>query len=61
MCLPTALHEHKIRDVSCGMAHTLVLTNEGVVFAWGSGSDGQLGLGVLVGVLPVLMQRDAIR
>ena len=41
-----ALHEHKIRDVSCGMAHTLVLSDEGVVFAWGSGSDGQLGVGM---------------
>ena len=41
----TSLHDHKIRDVSCGMAHTLALSEEGVVFAWGSGSDGQLGVG----------------
>jgi X-linked retinitis pigmentosa GTPase regulator len=40
-----ALHEHKIREVSCGMAHTLVLSDEGLVFAWGAASDGQLGVG----------------
>ena len=45
-CLHTALHEHRIRDVTCGMAHTLVLSDEGVVFAWGAASDGQLDVGI---------------
>lgn len=40
-----ALQQHTIRDVSCGAAHTLALSDGGVVFAWGSGADGQLGVG----------------
>jgi alpha-tubulin suppressor-like RCC1 family protein len=31
--------------VSCGMAHTLLLTSTGEIFVWGAGSEGQLGLG----------------
>ena len=41
----TGLHAHRIRRVACGMAHTLALSDEGEVFAWGSGADGQLGVG----------------
>jgi len=40
-----ALQQHVIRDVSCGAAHTLALSEGGIVFAWGSGADGQLGVG----------------
>jgi RCC1 and BTB domain-containing protein len=29
-------------DVSCGSAHTLLLTSDGAVFAWGDGKAGQV-------------------
>lgn len=32
-------------NVSAGTAHTLALTQQGVVFAWGANMEGQLGLG----------------
>ena len=32
-------------QVACGYAHTLVLTDEGQVYAWGANSYGQLGTG----------------
>ena len=34
-----------IVKISCGEAHSLALTNEGKVYSWGFGSNGQLGLG----------------
>ena len=39
------LINNKIEKISCGEAHSLILTNEGKVFTWGFGSNGQLGLG----------------
>uniref|UniRef100_A0A061R666 Ubiquitin-protein ligase E3 A n=1 Tax=Tetraselmis sp. GSL018 TaxID=582737 RepID=A0A061R666_9CHLO len=36
-----------ISFVSCGGAHTVVITSEGRVMAWGDGSKGQLGNGEL--------------
>lgn len=36
------LHEHQVNDVSCGAAHTVAVTNQGEVFAWGAAD----GLGV---------------
>jgi len=33
-----------VKKVSAGMSHTLVVTLQGKVFAWGSNSHGQLGL-----------------
>ena len=33
--------------VSCGIAHTLVLTTSGQLLAWGCGTHGQLGYGDL--------------
>lgn len=32
-------------QVACGYAHTLVLTDEGQIYAWGANSYGQLGTG----------------
>ncbi|KAG7217667.1 hypothetical protein INR49_021356 [Caranx melampygus] len=32
-------------EVACGYAHTLALTDEGFVYAWGANSYGQLGTG----------------
>jgi len=41
---------HFIDDVSVGSEHTLALTCDGQVWAWGSNSDGQLGIGHTVAV-----------
>ena len=38
-----------IVSVAAGSAHTLALRADGAVFAWGSDSSGQLGVGVLTG------------
>lgn len=40
-----ALADHFIIDVHCGESHSVALTREGEVYAWGGGSMGQLGLG----------------
>ena len=34
-----------IKEVSYGSIHVLALTNDGYVYAWGSGGNGRLGLG----------------
>ncbi|XP_066590462.1 probable E3 ubiquitin-protein ligase HERC4 [Prorops nasuta] len=34
-----------IVQIACGFQHTLALTNNGELYAWGSNSEGQLGLG----------------
>ena len=38
-------YEENIIKISCGEAHSLALTDEGKVYSWGFGSNGQLGLG----------------
>ena len=39
--------EHKVVvQVACGDAHSLALTQDGLVFAWGYSYHGQLGLGI---------------
>ena len=46
--LPTQLaffKNHKIVQVACGGLHTIVLTQEGHLYSWGSTEGGQLGLG----------------
>jgi RCC1 and BTB domain-containing protein len=35
----------KITQVACGESHTMALTADGEVFAWGAGDGGRLGLG----------------
>ncbi|KAL3656329.1 hypothetical protein V7S43_018821 [Phytophthora oleae] len=37
--------EMRVTQVACGYYFTLVVTEDGSVFSWGEGSDGQLGLG----------------
>ncbi|TRY65653.1 hypothetical protein DNTS_009883 [Danionella cerebrum] len=39
-----SLDAQNIVAVSCGEAHTLAVNDKGQVFAWGLGSDGQLGI-----------------
>ena len=41
--LPTAM---TAGQASCGGTHTMVLTAEGRIFAWGRGSFGRLGTGL---------------
>lgn len=43
--LVTKLKGKKIVSVACGEAHTLVLTNNGVVYSFGASNCGQLGIG----------------
>ena len=38
-----------VKSLSCGKEHVLILTSNGNVFSFGSGSRGQLGLGSLEG------------
>ena len=38
----------KISSISCGLHHTLLLSTAGQVFAFGSNTHGQLGVGDLI-------------
>merc|ERR1711904_356578 len=40
-----AVQEKGIRTVACGAEHTIVLLDNGTLFAFGNGEDGQLGNG----------------
>ncbi|XP_069486625.1 probable E3 ubiquitin-protein ligase HERC6 [Ambystoma mexicanum] len=40
-----ALEAHAIARLSCGKEHSLAVCSRGRVFAWGAGSQGQLGIG----------------
>ncbi|KAH9159076.1 hypothetical protein LEN26_002534 [Aphanomyces euteiches] len=35
----------RVKDVACGLGHTIVLLVSGEVYAWGNGGNGRLGLG----------------
>lgn len=35
----------RVADISCGLGHSLFLTDTGSVFSWGNGANGRLGLG----------------
>lgn len=49
-------------QVACGYAHTLALTDEGFVYAWGANSYGQLGTGNKCNqALPTLINTDKER
>ncbi|XP_029324754.1 RCC1 and BTB domain-containing protein 1 isoform X2 [Mus caroli] len=40
-----ALHGMCVNQIVCGYAHTLALTDEGLLYAWGANTYGQLGTG----------------
>lgn len=40
--------DFKVAQISLGSYHALLLTTTGVVYAWGSSADGQLGLGTSI-------------
>lgn len=44
-CRVTNLQGVVITQIVCGYAHTMALSDEGVLFAWGANSYGQLGTG----------------
>lgn len=44
-----ALETHTINQVACGQKHTAAVSDQGLVFTWGSNSNGQLGLGKVPG------------
>eukprot|EP01125_Pyxidicula_operculata_P011631 TRINITY_DN3812_c0_g2_i2.p1 TRINITY_DN3812_c0_g2~~TRINITY_DN3812_c0_g2_i2.p1 ORF type:complete len:2464 (-),score=554.47 TRINITY_DN3812_c0_g2_i2:160-7446(-) len=46
--LVVGLAHKKVVDISCGMFHSLALTDEGQLYAWGRNKHGQLGLGTTV-------------
>lgn len=39
------IENKKIVQVACGFHHTLCLSADGELFAWGGGKEGALGLG----------------
>ena len=43
--LVSGLSKYRISQVACGWQHSMALTDEGQVFSWGYGEDGQLGHG----------------
>ncbi|KAJ3440653.1 regulator of chromosome condensation [Anaeramoeba flamelloides] len=48
------LAESRFQQVSVGSGHALALTNENILWCWGRGSEGQLGLGTKSnGIRPV--------
>uniref|UniRef100_G1PBC4 RCC1 and BTB domain containing protein 2 n=1 Tax=Myotis lucifugus TaxID=59463 RepID=G1PBC4_MYOLU len=58
-----ALQGVRVQRVACGYAHTLVLTDEGQVYAWGANSYGQLGTGNKSNQsypTPVVVEKDRI-
>uniref|UniRef100_A0AAR2LBV3 BTB domain-containing protein n=1 Tax=Pygocentrus nattereri TaxID=42514 RepID=A0AAR2LBV3_PYGNA len=61
-CRIAALQGVNIVQVACGYAHTLALTDEGFVYAWGANSYGQLGTGNKSNqALPTLINMDKER
>ena len=40
-----ALSDHTITAVACGFGHTLARSDSGIVWSWGKGEHGQLGIG----------------
>ncbi|KAK2846704.1 hypothetical protein Q5P01_009703 [Channa striata] len=61
-CRIAALQGINIVQVACGYAHTLALTDEGYIYAWGANSYGQLGTGSKSNqALPTIINTDKDR
>lgn len=43
--VPTPLSIRDVRQISCGHSHCGLVTESGLVFTWGDGSNGMLGHG----------------
>jgi alpha-tubulin suppressor-like RCC1 family protein len=43
--LVTALQHIKIKQIACGFSHSIALSDKGLMFVWGGGMTGKLGLG----------------
>lgn len=50
--LVEGLEDLRMIDIAAGATHTLGLTSGGRLFSWGAGSEGQLGIGLTIGVQP---------
>ncbi|KAJ7344435.1 hypothetical protein JRQ81_000385 [Phrynocephalus forsythii] len=62
-CRIAALEGIRVQRVACGYAHTLVLTDEGRLYAWGANSYGQLGTGNRSSqsyTVPITVDKDRI-
>jgi alpha-tubulin suppressor-like RCC1 family protein/thiamine kinase-like enzyme len=56
-----AFNEQRIRAISCGSQHSLVLTESGIVYSWGFNSSGQLGIGNNKNSFkPMLIERNEV-
>ncbi|XP_030635910.1 RCC1 and BTB domain-containing protein 1 isoform X1 [Chanos chanos] len=52
-----------VLQIACGYAHSLALTDEGLLYAWGSNTYGQLGTGNKINQLspvPILAEKERI-
>ncbi|XP_067848698.1 RCC1 and BTB domain-containing protein 1-like isoform X2 [Heptranchias perlo] len=62
-CRLSALQGMCVLQIACGYAHTLALTDEGLLYAWGANTYGQLGSGnktnQLVPVL-IILEKERI-
>lgn len=46
-CLVEDLASYRIAGISCGFAHTVAITEQGLAFSWGQGEHGALGISTL--------------
>jgi len=44
-CVGAAFGDSGVCMIACGLYHTLAVTQDGALFTWGKGKEGQLGLG----------------
>ena len=59
--LVTELQGKQVVQVAAGDHHALCTTADGSVFTWGSGEDGQLGLGNEdLGLVPTLVRGELL-
>ncbi|XP_046765104.1 RCC1 and BTB domain-containing protein 1 isoform X3 [Gallus gallus] len=62
-CRVAALHGVCILQIACGYAHTLALTDEGLLYAWGANTYGQLGTGNKsnqLSPLQIMMEKERV-